>query len=93
MSLGPKNVNIIQCVLFQTGTNFSNIMVGIDPAYFEIKTGKDQETGRVQWMLEFTQKPEELGSQVVKQTFVSDIAANLVAEEAHFIATNAVAVA
>ena len=93
MSLGPKNVNIIQCVLFQTGTNFSNIMVGIDPAYFEIKTGKDQETGRVQWMLEFTQKPEELGSQVVKQTFVTDIAANLVAEEAHFIATNAVAVA
>lgn len=93
VTLGPKIVNIIQCVLFQTGTNFGNIMVGIDPAYFEIKTGKDQETGRVQWMLEFTQKPEQLGAQVTKQTFVTDIAANLVAEEAHFIMDGAVAVA
>lgn len=93
IALGPKGINIIQCVLFQTGTNFANIMVGIDPAYFEIKTGKDQDTGRIQWMLEFDQKPEELGAQLMKQTFVTDIAANLVAEEAHFIMTNAVGVA
>lgn len=93
ITLGPKTVNIIQCVLFQSGTNFGNIMVGIDPEYFEIKTGQNQETQVVQWMLEFTQKPEELGAALTKQTFMTDIAANLVAEEAHFIMTNAMNVA
>jgi hypothetical protein len=93
IELGPKTLRIIQCVAFQSGTKFGNLMVGIDPKYYEIKTGRDQGSKRVQWMLEYTQKPEELGAQLTKQTFVSDIGSNLAAEEAHFILDNAVSVA
>jgi uncharacterized beta-barrel protein YwiB (DUF1934 family) len=89
ITLGPKTLNLIQVVGF-ADCFANNIMVGIDPAYFEIKTGKDQETGRVQWMLEIEQAAEDLNSQAEKVTYVTDIAACLKAEEAHFIMENAI---
>lgn len=89
--LGPKMVNLVQAVCFEG--EFQNMMVGIDPGYFEIKTGKDQDNGRQQWMLEFSQGAEQLGAQKQKTTFVTDLGACLVAEEAHFIMDNALATA
>lgn len=91
ITLGPKVLNIIQVVGFADGFA-SNYMVGLDPSYWEIKTGKDRESGRVQWMLEITQGAAELNAQKDKVSFVTDIGANLGAEEAHFIMENALTV-
>ena len=91
--LGPKTLNLIQCVHFQSGTKFGNLMVGIDPKYYEIKTGKNIRTGRAQWMMEFAQGEIELGNQTQKVTQVCDVGANLIAEEAHHILDGATSVA
>lgn len=83
LELGSKVLNFVLTRAFKGFA--ANQIVVLDYKYFEVKTGKDADTGRVQWMLEFAQDAADLGAQKEKVTYVTDIAANLIAEEAHFV--------
>lgn len=83
LELGDKVLNFVNTRAFKGFA--ANRIVVLDYKYFEVKTGKDADTGRVQWMLEYAQDAGELNAQKEKVTYVTDIAANLIAEEAHFI--------
>jgi hypothetical protein len=84
MELGSKTLNLVKTRCLKGA--YANRMYVLDYKYFEVKTARDQETQRVQWMLEIAQGAKELNAQKEKVTYVTDIAANLIAEEAHFVA-------